>query len=88
MSHPSSNLPCPYSCLQYSRLWLEEQLHLWAEMSPAWCANAARWQVPYKFHPEVTLGNAVAGEFGWRNHRVFVWIGVSHNTVITTFLMR
>ena len=50
-------------------------------MSPAWCANAARWQVPYKFHPEVTLGKAVASEFGWRNHRVFVWVGVSQDTV-------
>ncbi|CAK0748752.1 hypothetical protein CVIRNUC_001857 [Coccomyxa viridis] len=39
--------------------------------------TSPRWQVPYKFHPEVTLGNAVASEFGWRNHRVFVWVGVA-----------
>ena len=38
---------------------------------------AARWDVPYKFNPSVTLGSATANEFGWRDHRVFVWVGVS-----------
>ena len=33
--------------------------------------------MPYKFDPAVTLGTATANEFGWRNHRVFVWVGVS-----------
>ena len=79
MPYLSCCLPSPHSRLQGSKLWLEKAVAILANISPAWCAHAARWQVPYKFHPEVTLGNAVAGEFGWRNHRVFVWVGVSHH---------
>lgn len=41
------------------------------------CGCTARWDVPYKYDPAVTLGTATANEFGWRNHRVFVWVGVS-----------
>ena len=39
--------------------------------------RAARWDIPYRYNPSETLGSATANEFGWRNHRVFVWVGVS-----------
>ena len=60
--------------------------HLDRQLNKIRCA--ARWDVPYKYDPSETLGSATANEFGWRNHRVFVWVGVSQLLVTQLMILR